>query len=114
MHKIQAKSFERDDFSHDRMSEEAIAVLDTMIAFLESEREKFNETKEKAHWHNMIQLLPSSYNQKRTVTMNYEILINIYYARRHHKLGEWHVLCDAIRSLPYADQLILIREDKRD
>lgn len=114
MHKIQAKAFERDDFSHDRMSEEAIAVLDTMIAFLESEREKFNETKEKAHWHNMIQLLPSSYNQKRTVTMNYEILINIYYARRHHKLGEWHVLCDAIRALPYAEELILIREDKKD
>ena len=114
MHKIQAKAFERDDFSHDRMSEDAIAILDTMIAFLESEREKFNETKDKAHWHNMIQLLPSSYNQKRTVTMNYEILINIYYARRHHKLGEWHVLCDAICSLPYADQLILIKEDKRD
>ena len=114
MHKIQAKAFERDDFSHDRMSEDAIAVLDGIIAFLESEREKFNATKEKEHWHNMIQLLPSSYNQKRTVTLNYEILINIYYARRHHKLGEWHVLCDAIRSLPYAEQLILIREDKRD
>ena len=114
MHKIQAKKFERDDFSHDRMSEDAIAALDSLIVFLESERVKFNETKEKAHWHNMIQLLPSSYNQKRTVTMNYEILINIYYARRHHKLGEWHVLCDAIRALPYATQLILIKEDARD
>ena len=114
MHKIQAKRFEREDFSHDRMSEDALAVLDGIIAYLESEREKFNETKDKAHWHNMIQLLPSSYNQKRTVTLNYEVLINVYYARRHHKLGEWHTLCDAICELPYARELILVKEEKRD
>jgi hypothetical protein len=58
----------------------------------------------------MIQLLPSSYNQMRTVTMNYENLINMYYARKNHKLAEWHTLCDWIRSLPYAEELILIRE----
>jgi hypothetical protein len=69
------------------------------------------ETKEKEHWHNIIQLLPSSYNQLRTVTMNYETLINIYYARRTHKLAEWHVLCDAILTLPYARELILVREE---
>ena len=114
MHKIQAKRFEREDFSHDRMSEDALAVLDGIIAYLESEREKFNETKDKAHWHNMIQLLPSSYNQKRTVTLNYEVLINVYYARRHHKLGEWHTLCDAICELPSARELILVKEEKRD
>ena len=73
---------------------------------------KFNETKEKEHWHNMIQLLPSSFNQMRTVTMNYEVLINIYYARVHHKLAEWHTLCDAIKELPYADKLILVKEEK--
>ena len=112
MHKIHTKKFERDDFSHDRMSEDAIAALDSLIVFLESERVKFNETKEKAHWHNMIQLLPSSFNQMRTVTMNYEVLINIYYARKTHKLSEWHTLCDAIRSLPYADKLILVKEEK--
>lgn len=112
MHKIQAKMFERADFSCDRMSEDALAVLDTVISFLEAERVKFNDTKDRAHWHNMIQLLPSSYNQTRTVTMNYEVLINIYYARRHHKLGEWHVLCEEIANLPYAKELILIKEDK--
>ena len=111
MHKIQAKEFSREDFSCDRMSEDCLAVLDSVIAYLESERQKFNETKEKAHWHNMIQLLPSSFNQMRTVTLNYEVLINIYYARRHHKLAEWHTLCEAIEALPYAKQLILVKEE---
>ena len=110
MHKIQAKEFSREDFSCDRLSEGALAVLDGLIEFLESERVKFNETKDKAYWHNMIQLLPSSYNQMRTVTMNYEVLINMYYARRHHKLAEWHTLCDAIADLPYAKELILVKE----
>lgn len=110
MHKIQAKEFVRDDFSHDRMSESALAVLDTVIAYLEAERGKYNETKDKEHWHNMIQLIPSSYNQLRTVSLNYEVLINLYYARRYHKLGEWKTLCEAIESLPYARELILIKD----
>ena len=111
MHKIQAKEFSREDFSCDRMSEDCLNVLDSVIAYLEGERIKFIETKEKQYWHNMIQLLPSSYNQMRTVTMNYEVLINIYYARRHHKLAEWHVLCDAIENLPYAKELILVKKE---
>ena len=111
MHKIQAKEFSREDFSCDRMSEDCLSVLDTVISYLESERVKFNETKEKQHWHNMIQLLPSSFNQMRTVTMNYEVLINIYYARRHHKLAEWRTLCEYIEGLPYAKELILVKED---
>jgi len=110
MHKIQAKEFTREDFSCDRLTEDALAVLDSVISFLEGERVKFIETKEKAYWHNMIQLLPSSYNQMRTVTLNYEVLINIYYARRTHKLAEWHTLCDAIMALPYAKELIAIKE----
>lgn len=110
MHKIQAKEFTREDFSCDRMSEDCLAALDAVIAYLEGERVKFVETKERQHWHNMIQLLPSSYNQMRTVTMNYEVLINIYYARKTHKLAEWHVLCDAIENLPYADDLIRVKE----
>jgi hypothetical protein len=110
MHKIQAKEFSRDDFSCDRLSEEALAVLDSVILYLEGERIKYNETKEKEHWHNMIQLLPSSFNQMRTVSMNYEVLINIYYARKNHKLAEWHTLCDAIENLPYASDLILIKK----
>lgn len=111
MHKIQAKPFTREDFSCERMSEDAMQLFDVVIAFLELERERYNESKDRAHWHNMIQMLPSSFNQMRTVSMNYEVLINIYYARRHHKLAEWHTLCDAIASLPYADALILIKRD---
>ena len=111
MHKIQAKEFSRDDFSCDRMTDDALAVLDSVINYLEGERVKFNETKNREHWHNMIQLLPSSYNQLRTVTLNYEVLINIYYARRHHKLAEWHTLCEAIERLPYARELILVKEN---
>ena len=109
MHKIQAREFTRDEFSCDRLSEDALRVLDGLISYLEAERLRFLETKDKAHWHNMIQLLPSSYNQLRTVTLNYEVLINIYYARRYHKLGEWHVLCEAIEKLPYASELILVK-----
>ena len=111
MHKIHAKAFERDDFSHDRLDEAGLAALDALIAYLESERQKFVADKENRQpWHNMIQLLPSSYNQMRTVTLNYENLINMYYARRHHKLAEWHVLCDWILSLPYAKELICVKE----
>ena len=109
MHKIQAKEFSREDFSCDRMSEDCLAVLDSVIAYLEAERVKFNETKDKQSWHNMIQLLPSSFNQMRTVTMNYEVLINIYYARRHHKLAEWHTLCEWIESLPCAAEWICVK-----
>ena len=112
MHKIQAKEFERDDFSADRLTDDALAVLDSLIAYLEGERVKFNETKDRAYWHNMIQLLPSSYNQMRTVSMNYEVLINIYYARRSHKLAEWHTLCEVIENMPYAKELILVKEGK--
>lgn len=112
MHKIHAKSFEREDFSHDRLDVGGLAMLDATIAYLESERQKYLADKENRQpWHNMIQLLPTSYNQMRTVTMNYENLINIYYARRAHKLAEWHTLCDWILSLPYAKELICVREE---
>ena len=112
MHKIHTKAFERDDFSHDRLDAGGLAALDAVITYLEGEREKFVADKsDRQSWHNMIQMLPSSYNQMRTVTMNYENLINIYYARRNHKLAEWHVLCDWIMSLPYAADLIAVKEE---
>ncbi|MBQ9779135.1 MAG: hypothetical protein IJW22_09465, partial [Clostridia bacterium] len=112
MHKIHSKEFSREDFSCDRLDEGGLAALDAVIAYLEGERQKFVANKEdRQSWHNMIQMLPSSYNQMRTVTMNYENLINIYYARRYHKLAEWHVLCDWILSLPYAADLIAVKED---
>jgi len=111
MHKIHSKPFELDDFSHERMDAESVEVLKLLIAHLEKERIKFCENKDdRTPWHNMIQLLPSSYNQMRTVTLNYENLISIYYARRNHKLAEWHVLCDAISQLPYAKELIMIKD----
>ncbi len=114
MHKIQAKPFSREDFSHDRLTPDALEVLDCVIEYLESERVMFNESKDRSHWHNMIQLLPSSFNQMRTVSLNYEVLINIYYARRNHKLAEWHTLCDEIEKLPYAKELILVRDKKEE
>ena len=114
MHKIHAKPFERDDFSHDRMDVGGLAALDAVIEYLEAERLKFVADKsDRTSWHNMIQLLPSSYNQMRTVTMNYENLINMYYARRAHKLAEWHVLCDWIMSLPYAADLIAVKDEEK-
>ena len=110
-HRIHSKDFSRDDFSTDHMTEGALGALDNMISFLEESRIKFTETKDKKYWYDIIQLLPSSYNQMRTVTLNYENLINMYYARRSHKLDEWHTFCDWIRSLPYASELILIKEE---
>ena len=111
MHKIHAKAFDRDDFSHDRLDEGGLALLDTTIAYLEAERQKFLSDKEdRQPWHNMIQMLPSSYNQMRTVTLNYENLINIYYARKNHKLAEWHTLCDWILTLPCAREWICVKE----
>ena len=111
MHKIHAKAFERDDFSHDRLDEGGLALLDATIAYLEAERQKFLADKEdRQPWHNMIQMLPSSYNQMRTVTLNYENLINIYYARRNHKLAEWHTLCDWILTLPCAKEWICVKD----
>lgn len=110
MHKIQAKKFCREDFSCEKLTGKANEMMDAVIEALEEERLKFLETKDKAHWINMIQLLPSSYNQLRTVTLNYEVAIALYYARRTHKLAEWHTLCDAILSLPYADELIKVKD----
>ena len=111
MHKIHSKPFSADDFSHDHLTEEGRAALDAMISYLEFTRLAYVETKDKKYWYDLIQLLPSGYNQMRTVTLNYENLINIYYARRSHKLDEWHTLCDWIKTLPYAEKLILVKED---
>lgn len=107
MHKIHSKPFELDDFSHDHMSKSAVEALVAYIQFMEVKRQHFVETKDKADWYDIIQLLPSSYNQKRTVTMNYENLLNMYYARKSHKLSEWHEYCDWVLSLPYTKDLFI-------
>ena len=106
MHKIHSKPFSRDDFSCDKCSPAALGALDAMIGYLEDTRQRYIDTKDKGAWYDMIQLLPSSYNQMRTVTMNYENLVNMYFARRDHKLDEWHVFCDWIMTLPYAHEII--------
>ncbi|MBO4933729.1 MAG: hypothetical protein J5441_00970 [Clostridia bacterium] len=106
MHKIHSKPFSMDDMSVDRMDEASKAVMQQVVDRLEALRLEYNETKDKALWYSMIQLLPSSYNQMRTCTLNYETLINIHHARRSHKLDEWHVFCSWIESLPYAKELI--------
>lgn len=122
MHKIQAKKFTLDDFSHDHLLEEAedfeVGVwwgtdadtsiepkdlLELTISGLNKYRNAYLETKDKKYWWQMIQLLPSSYNQKRTVMLNYEVLTNIYKSRKNHKLDEWHAFCDWIKTLPYSE-----------
>lgn len=106
MHKIHSKPFSMEDFSCDKMSEPTKQVMGSLIEYLEKLRVNFVQTKDKAIWNDIIQLLPSSYNQMRTCTLNYETLINIYYARKNHKLDEWHRFCDWIETLPYAKELI--------
>jgi len=111
MHKIHAKPFELSDFSADMLTAESMEYFKTTIAYLESVRVRYTETKDRALWYDLIQLLPSSYNQLRTCTLNYETLINIYASRKSHKLHEWHVFCDWISSLPYSADLIKLKKD---
>ncbi|WP_097003833.1 hypothetical protein [Lacrimispora amygdalina] len=111
MHKIHSKPFGIEDFSHDHMTERTLAFMGTVVEELEKIRLRYIKTKNKEDWYDMIQLLPSSYNQMRTCTLNYESLINIYFARRGHKLKEWHTFCRWIEELPYAKELILAEEE---
>lgn len=106
MHKLHAKALETDDFSTDHLTPASLAQFRRYIAYLEEVRLRFAAEGNRADWYDLIQLLPSSYNQLRTVTLNYEVLANIFYARRHHKLDEWHTLCAAILELPYARELL--------
>ena len=107
MHKIHSKEFSIEDFSHDHMRPETENQLRLTVEYLEKLRLEFLESKEKDVWYDIIQLLPSSYNQMRTCTLNYENLTGIYNARKAHKLEEWHTFCDWIRTLPYAQELII-------
>ena len=103
MHKIHSKEFTRSDFSIETCDDETSAVMDNLINALNIRRNLYSETKDKKYWRQMIEMLPSSYNQLRTVTLNYEVARNMYRARRHHKLTEWHQLCDVIEKLPYSE-----------
>ena len=132
MHKIAAKEFTLEDFSHEHLAEcdgewvdiltvdpysfpamESTDILKTVVEGLNRFRSRYLETKNKKYWWQMIQLLPSSYNQKRTIMLNYETLANIYKSRKDHKLDEWRTFCnDWVTSLPYSE--LIIGDDKNE
>ena len=125
MHKISDKEFTLDDFSCEKLinsmcmeiQEMEVRVppmqaLLTTIECLNSYRDLYNKTKDKKYWWQMIQLLPTSYNQRRTVMLNYEVLANIYKSRKNHKLDEWHTFCDWIEMLPYSELITGEKEKK--
>lgn len=108
MHRIHAKEFTLDDFSYEHLDTGWYTCLsETIIPLLNRAREKYVETKDKYYWWQMIQLLPVSYNQRRTVQLNYEVLLNMYHARKEHKLDEWQEFCKIIKSLPYFKEICL-------
>lgn len=134
MHKIAAKEFTLNDFSHEHLINYdlyscnevdgpviniaphigcgGLQLLDLTISVLNYYRSKYLATEDKTYWWQMIQLLPSSYNQRRTVMLNYEVLANMYKSRRHHKLDEWHTFCDWVESLPYSELITGANEEK--
>ena len=123
MHKIAEKEFTLDDFSHEHLFHNVndtemwfdidfLKVLDNTIFYLNKARELYLKTHDKKYWWQMIQLLPSSYNQKRTVMLNYEVLANIYPMRKNHKLDEWRDFCDWIETLPYSE--LITKEKEND
>ena len=116
MHKIHDKEFTMDDFSHEHLirfenvngtQHSSTEYLSLVIFHLNYCRDRYLETKDKKYWWQMIQLLPSSYNQKRTIQLNYQVLKQMYFARRNHKLDEWHTLCNWIETLPYFKEIVL-------
>ncbi len=126
MHKIHSKEFTMDDFSHGHLGKVERWILRYVIIkrlnhyrkkYLEAKTKPMKEVSKRAevmkrHWWQMIQLLPSSYNQKRTYMLNYEVLHNIYHSRKNHKLDEWHTFCDWIETLPYSE--LITMEEKHD
>jgi hypothetical protein len=115
MHKIMDKELCVEDFSYDHLTKDddmfcgvaGIDILLTLIENLNEFREAYLKTNDKKYWYNLIQLLPSSYNQKRTITLNYEVLANIYKSRKNHKLKEWRDFCKFIETLPYFKEIVL-------
>lgn len=114
MHKIHAKEFTLDDFSHEHLKGLYLKKMKNIITMLNDARAEYLESKDKDDWWQMIQLLPSSYNQRRTVKLNYQVLKNMYFARRNHKLDEWHTFCDWTLTLPYFKEVCVdVMEGKK-
>lgn len=113
MHRIHAKELTLDDFSTEHLSEYNINVLKQIIRNLNTARGAFAENRDKEEWWQMIQLLPISYNQRRTVVLNYEVLRNMYHARQNHKLDEWRDLCKWIETLPYSELITGVNRNDR-
>lgn len=113
MHTLHKRDLTIGDFSHEHLTGTAESLLQDTITILNVYRGLYNQTHDKEYWWQMIQLLPQSYNQKRTYMLNYAVLKNIYRQRNDHKLSEWHDFCDWIRTMPYADELILGRAEKQ-
>ena len=109
MHKIHTKQFDASDFSCENMDEDTFTVFTEVLKVLEKKRCDFCISKDKEKWYSIIQMLPSSYNQKRTVMLNYEVLANIYHSRKTHKLDEWRDLCAWIENLPYSELITQCR-----
>lgn len=103
MHKIHSRDLSLDDFSHEHLNGLYLEQLRLTIDCINNARMEYLDTKDKFYWWQMIQLLPTSYNQRRTVQLNYAVLRNIYNARRNHKLDEWHTFCEYIEDLPYSE-----------
>ena len=106
MHTIHKKEFTTEDFSNEHLDRESYNLLEDIVANLNICRKRYLNSKNKDEWWQMIQLLPSSYNQKRTVMLNYEVLANMYKSRKDHKLDEWHEFCDWIKTLPYSELIV--------
>ena len=121
MHKIHDKEFTIDDFSNEHILKETFTglvnptdLLNGIVDALNQNRNLYLQTKDKKYWWQMIQLLPSSYNQKRTVMLNYEVLANMYKSRKSHKLDEWHDFCDWIKTLPYSELITGIEKNENE
>lgn len=106
MHKIHSRDLTLEDFSYEHLDEPMLNTLKGLIELINYYRIRFVETKNKDNWWQIIQLLPMSYNYLRTIDLNYEVLINMYFSRRFHKLDEWHTFCDWIETLPYMKEFL--------
>lgn len=113
MHKIHSKEFTVDDFSHEHLDRFSTEVLGWVIKALNGSREDYMKSKSKDDWWQMIQLLPSSYNQLRTVDLNYEVLLNQYFQRKDHKLDEWRIYCEQIKCFPYLNDFIEVLKNEQ-